>query len=264
MKLDSKDFNERGRDFIEVYPQYHVSNFPDNQPVTRMSRKEPAQAAMPQSQLADDAETQKKQASIKIQEGQTRAIERYMHEFSTVANATIRNHNKEIYDDFTKFLTPERADDFITGGIDHGVTGLQIRGVTNLRNQVPTCLVVTSNESVTSVEAQFNALTVELRNRCKAISLILDEKKCDCLKSTVEHIQARLKQAVGLHGSDDNRDSRRNADPGLESGDEVNLEISAEPSSDEEMAIDEVAEPKPKESFSSRHVSTLQDISLDI
>ena len=46
MKLDSKDFNERGRDFIEVYPQYHVSNFPDNQPVTRMSRKEPAQAAM--------------------------------------------------------------------------------------------------------------------------------------------------------------------------------------------------------------------------
>lgn len=63
---------------------------------------------------------------------------------------------------------------------------------------MPTCLVVTSNESVTSVEAQFNALTEELSRHCKAISLILDEKKCDTLKSAIEHIQARLNQVLGV------------------------------------------------------------------
>lgn len=76
-----------------------------------------------------------------------------MYEFNELANATIRKHNCQIYQDFVNFLQPEKATDFITGGVEHGVSGLQIRGVTNLRNQVPTCLVVTSNESVTSVEA---------------------------------------------------------------------------------------------------------------
>ena len=41
MKLDSTAFKEGGSDFIGVYPNYHLANFPDNQPQTKMKRKEP-------------------------------------------------------------------------------------------------------------------------------------------------------------------------------------------------------------------------------
>lgn len=75
-----------------------------------------------------------------------------------------------------------------SNNVQHGVNGLQIRGVTNLRNQVPTCLVVTSNEAATSVEAQFNALSDELSMKVKSINIFIDEKKCETLKATIEHI----------------------------------------------------------------------------
>lgn len=57
-----------------------------------------------------------------------------MAQFNMLANGTIRKHNSHIYQSFISFLQPEKATDYIQGGVEHGLTGLQIRGVTNLRN----------------------------------------------------------------------------------------------------------------------------------
>ena len=53
-------------------------------------------------------------------------------------------------------------------------------------------MIVTSNESATSIETQFNSLAAELKHRTGCLNLMLDEKKCESLKSVIEHIHVKL------------------------------------------------------------------------
>lgn len=63
---------------------------------------------------------------------------------------------------------------------------------------VPTCLVITSNESASSIETQFVSMCSELKTNINSINLILDEKKCDTTKHAIEHIQTKLKETLNL------------------------------------------------------------------
>jgi len=58
--------------------------------------------------------------------------------------------------------------------------------------------VITSNESVSSIETQFNSMNTELMNKINSINLMLDEKKCPTMKATIEHIQSKLRDALGV------------------------------------------------------------------
>jgi len=60
--------------------------------------------------------------------------------------------------------------------------------VPDCNSQIPTCLVITSNESVSSIETQFAAMCSELKTQIHSINLVLDEKKCLTMKATIEHI----------------------------------------------------------------------------
>lgn len=55
-------------------------------------------------------------------------------------------------------------------------------------NIVPTGLVITSNESASSIETQFISMCGELDTKIQSINLILDEKKCGTMKYAIEHI----------------------------------------------------------------------------
>jgi hypothetical protein len=59
-------------------------------------------------------------------------------------------------------------------------------------------MVITSNESSSSIDTQFGALCTELKNSINAINLVLDEKKCITMKATIEHIQMKLCEALGI------------------------------------------------------------------
>ena len=54
---------------------------------------------------------------------------------------------------------------------------------------MPTCLVITSSESASSIDTQFSAMIKELsKNDVKAIDIVLNEKKCATMKNAIELI----------------------------------------------------------------------------
>ena len=76
-----------------------------------------------------------------------------------------------------------------------GVGGQGFSSDDNMNSQVPTCLVITSNESSSSIDTQFTAMCDELSGKemnssksavkpsaLKSINLVLDEKKCGNIK----------------------------------------------------------------------------------
>jgi hypothetical protein len=88
--------------------------------------------------------------------------------------------------------------------------------------------VITSNESSSSIDTQFEALCTELHNSINSINLVLDEKKCNSMKDTIEHIQIRLCEVLGISvrthlKKNDDADAPINV--AEESGDEVHLKI---------------------------------------
>lgn len=182
-----------------------------------------------------------------------------MLQFEKMAKFTIQNHNCQIYKDFVEFLDvhADIESDEKDRKIEHGVNGLEIRGVTKMRYQLPTCLVITSNESVSSIEAQFNSLSEELTNRLDSINLILDERKCDNLKSAIEHIHSKLYQFLEI--TPENKNTHVSKAEKEESGDEVNLMI-PEGSDSDEMEVDEESKAQERPVDSTLHVSTLQQV----
>jgi len=89
---------------------------------------------------------------------------------------------------------------------------------------VPTCLVITSSESASSIDTQFNALCEELK-QADMIPIILDDKKCGNLKQTIKFLRSSL---------GDDKDKKGGSPKGKkeESGDEMHLVVYAEESSD--------------------------------
>jgi len=65
-------------------------------------------------------------------------------------------------------------------------------------SQIPTGLIVTSNESVSSIDTQFGSLCDELAQNLNSINLLIEEKKCANFKLAIAHLQNKLKVALGL------------------------------------------------------------------
>jgi hypothetical protein len=86
----------------------------------------------------------------------------------------------------------------------HGENGLHIRGIgSNTGGQfIPTCLVITSNESSSSIETQFKSLCQEIKAELNSINIIIDDKKCGNIKQTIEHIHNRLKEELEINDSE--------------------------------------------------------------
>ena len=57
---------------------------------------------------------------------------------------------------------------------------------------MPTCLVITSSESASSIDTQFQAMCDELKTSNNSINIVLDDKKCATMKQTIETIKMRL------------------------------------------------------------------------
>lgn len=168
-------------------------------------------------------------------------IENYMKSYEETIKQTMSRNNDNLYKSLQGFLQMYNS--------DHGI----------LDSQVPTCMVVTSSESASSIDTQFSAICDELKHKCGAINLILDEKKCATMKSTVEHVQALLKQALGIKD-----DPYAQAKP-EEDSDEDRIEYinQVEESIDEDYESDqEDVEMQNAECSSSNHVSTLRDPSF--
>ena len=68
---------------------------------------------------------------------------------------------------------------------------------------MPTCLVITSSESASSIDTQFSAMIKEISKSVKAINVPLDEKKCATMKATISLIQTKLRAMFGMQASNE-------------------------------------------------------------
>lgn len=98
--------------------------------------------------------------------------------FDGIAQETIKKNNKDIYEQLKKFLTPEiEKSGFQDLGDDppKGTEGarsgerkfLEVRGVGGASggSQIPCSLIITSNESASSIDTQFEAMCSEMSEK---------------------------------------------------------------------------------------------------
>ena len=140
-----------------------------------------------------------------------------MEFYELTIKETIQKNNNDIYKNLKGFLhdttTFQQSRQYSN---EHDVGREQA-------SQVPTCLVITSSESASSIDTQFQAMFDELKNGAKALPIILDDKKCANLKCTVAHIQQRLRLIFNLTNEADNEPLLINEKE--ESGDELKIEV---------------------------------------
>ena len=100
----------------------------------------------------------KKAAELLIKQ---KAVEKYMDYYDELMKNTIRRNNDSIYQELFQFLSPSEtafmdpADGLqVTGVGGQGFQGYKMgmAGLLDSDSQVPTCLVITSNESSSSID----------------------------------------------------------------------------------------------------------------
>jgi hypothetical protein len=133
---------------------------------------------------------------------------------------------------------------------------------------VPTALILTSSESASSIETQFDQLVQDLDQKLKAKCLMLDEKKCQTTKSAMEHIITKLKNSFGIHvqktRSYYSEAVHRIRDDESSGGDEIKINIMEEPDSDEIQNSDADMEDENEKNTSSNYVSTVRNPSFGV
>lgn len=148
-----------------------------------------------------------------------------MKKFEKIISETLARNNLELNESLQKFLISQN--------------NIQC----TFESQVPTCLVLTSSESASSIETQFHTLCNEMEQKIKAKTVVLDEKRCGSIKSTIDDLQAKLEYQFGVV-----KEKRRNVvisnrrradyDENSSGGDVINLVIEEEKDSDSEDDID--------------------------
>ena len=97
-----------------------------------------------------------------------RTLKKYFH----LIDETIKRNNKDLYSSLTGYLRD-----------------LNLPSALLFDSQLPTCLILTSSESASSIDTQFKALGDELEAKLNGAKIVyLDDKKCANSKSMVEHI----------------------------------------------------------------------------
>lgn len=141
-----------------------------------------------------------------------------MTEYNTSIKSVINQNNTEIYQELKKFLK-------VQNDRSHALTG-----------QVPTCLVVTSTESASSIETQFQAMCDELKSEFECLNVVLDDRKCGTMKNAIEHIMQKLRFLLNIkHNEDDfSKSGDTNTFQQEESGDDMGMILEEAHESDEE------------------------------
>jgi predicted house-cleaning noncanonical NTP pyrophosphatase (MazG superfamily) len=99
--------------------------------------------------------------------------------YDHLIEATISKNNRDLYDALNTFMKELNT---VPSHFD---------------SQVPTALVLTSSESASSIDTQFDSLRQELMAKVNAKVITLDEKKCNTTKSCVEHLVRQVYTAFG-------------------------------------------------------------------
>ena len=99
--------------------------------------------------------------------------------YDQLIEATISKNNRDLYDALNTFMKELNT---VPSHFD---------------SQVPTALVLTSSESASSIDTQFDSLRQELMAKVNAKVITLDEKKCNTTKSCVEHLVRQVYTAFG-------------------------------------------------------------------
>ncbi len=90
-----------------------------------------------------------------------------------IINNTITQNNKDLYENLKRYI-------------------IELNKIpTKFDSQVPTSLILTSSESASSIDSQFESLKTELQY-IQARVIILDEKKCGNTKNAIDHIIKQL------------------------------------------------------------------------
>ena len=127
--------------------------------------------------------------------------------YNDLIDETIKKHNEKIYGSLNAFLHDQTLKlQRVASKIDQEQTtslGLKNNIQKEHASQVPSCIVITSSESASSVDTQFWALQQELEKSVSAINVQLDEKKCATMKATIELILMKLRAKFGMQGEHD-------------------------------------------------------------
>ena len=117
----------------------------------------------------------------------------YMDYYEQVIEERILANNENLYTSMTKFLSSAskrlgQVGAMVTENkgiiIDHSAFNVKKEQA----SQIPTCLVITSSESASSIETQFETVAAQLERSIECVNIMLDDKKCGNMKQTVEFI----------------------------------------------------------------------------
>ena len=131
----------------------------------------------------------------------------YNQEIETVLDIS----NKQIYEDLCQFLLDShnklmsaaaKVDETSQSTSFSSFTSLGDSILKEQASQVPTCLILSSSESASSVDTQFEQLLKQIKKKLDAFTIFLDERKCGNLKQTIQHIQFKLRISLGISFDD--------------------------------------------------------------
>lgn len=113
----------------------------------------------------------------------------YNQEIETVLDIS----NKQIYEDLCQFLLDSHNKlmsaaakvDETSQNTFSSFTSLGDSILKEQASQVPTCLILSSSESASSVDTQFEQLLKQIKKKLDAFTIVLDERKCGNLKQTI-------------------------------------------------------------------------------
>lgn len=154
----------------------------------------------------------------------------YMEHFDQVIEERILANNDSLYANMTHFLggaskVLRQVSAMVSENkgliVDHSAFNVKKEAA----SQIPTCLVITSSESASSIETQFETVAQHLEQKLKSINVVLDEKKCGNMKQTIDFIQEKLRAKFQL-----NREDVR-----VRAGEVEKFDIYELPSSDDEL-----------------------------
>ena len=117
-----------------------------------------------------------------------KVVKDYMNFYDDLIKKTIKKNNEEIYNSLHLYLQSTSDKLMLTSSNPNNrfLSALNKSIQKEQASQVPTCLVITSSESASSIDTQFQAMCDELKISISAINIILDDKKCATMKSTIE------------------------------------------------------------------------------
>jgi hypothetical protein len=114
-------------------------------------------------------------------------VNQYMDYYNAVIEERILANNENLYTSMTRFLLGAQKRLNAVGAliakdeghiVDHSAFNLKKEAA----SQIPTCLVITSSESASSIETQFDTVAEQLEKSLKSVNIVMDEKKCGTMK----------------------------------------------------------------------------------